>query len=85
MIILTRSYQKTMCFREVFSVVNSLLPMIEKVRELFVQGGACNAFSTDLSNAFDCFHHKLAFSKTISMECHQKVEGAKFICMDFIV
>ena len=50
-------------FRKGFSVVNCLLPMIEKWRESLDQGGAYGALLTDLSKAFDCLPHELIIAK----------------------
>ena len=50
-------------FRRGFSVVNCLLPMIEKWRESLDQCGAYGALLTDLSKAFDCSPHELIIAK----------------------
>ena len=50
-------------FRKGFSVVNCLLPMIEKWRESLDQGSAYGAVLTDLSKAFDCLPHELIITK----------------------
>ena len=50
-------------FRKGFSVLTTLLPMIEKGRESLDSGGNFEALLTDLSKAFDCFSHVLLISK----------------------
>ena len=50
-------------FRKGFSVVNCLLPIIEKWRESLDQGSAYGALLTDLSKAFDCLPHELIIAK----------------------
>ena len=44
-------------FRKGFSVLASLLPMIEKWRDSFDSGGNFGALLTDLSKAFDCLSY----------------------------
>ena len=57
-------FSKYQCrFRKGFSVVNCLLPMIEKWRESLDQGGAYGALLTDLSKAFDFLPHDLLTAK----------------------
>ena len=57
-------FSRNQCgFRKGFSVVNCLLPMIEKWRESLDQGGAYGALLTDLSKAFDCLPHELIIAK----------------------
>ena len=57
-------FSRNQCgFRKGFSVVNCLLPMIEKWRESLDQGGTYGALLTDLSKAFDCLPHKLIIAK----------------------
>ena len=57
-------FSRNQCgFRKGFSVVNCLLPMIEKWRESLDQGGAYGALLTDLSKAFDCLPHELIITK----------------------
>ena len=50
-------------FQKGFSVVNYLLPMIEKWRESLDKGGAYGALLTDLSKSFDCLPHELIIAK----------------------
>ena len=50
-------------FRKGFSVVNCLLPMIEKWRESLDHRSAYGALLTDLSKAFDCLPHELIITK----------------------
>ena len=50
-------------FQKGFSVVNCLLPMIEKWRESLDQGSAYGALLTDLSKTFDCLPHELIIAK----------------------
>ena len=45
------------------SLINVLLPMIEKWRKSFDEGGAFGALPTDLSKAFDCFPQELLIAK----------------------
>ena len=45
-------------FRKGYSVINTLLPMIEKWRKSLDAGGAFGALLTDLSKAFDCLPHE---------------------------
>ena len=40
-------------FKKVFSVINTLLPMVEKWRKSLDEDGVCRALITDLSRAFD--------------------------------
>ena len=57
-------FSRNQCgFRKGFSVVNCLLPMIEKWRESLDQGGAYGALLTDLSKAFGCLPHELIIAK----------------------
>ena len=57
-------FSRNQCgFWKGFSVVNCLLPMIEKWRESLDQGGAYGALLTDLSKAFDCLPHELIIAK----------------------
>ena len=57
-------FSRNQCgFRKGFSVVNCLLPMIEKWRESLDQGGAYGALLTDLAKAFDCLSHELIIAK----------------------
>ena len=57
-------FSRNQCgFRKGFSVVNCLLPMIEKWRESLDQGGAYGALLTDLSKAFDYLSHELIIAK----------------------
>ena len=50
-------------FRKGYSVINALLPMIEKWRKSLDKGGAFGAPLTDLSKAFDCLPHELLITK----------------------
>ena len=50
-------------FRKGFSVVNCLLPMIQKCRDSLDQGSAYGALLTDLSKVFDCLPHELIIAK----------------------
>ena len=50
-------------FRKGCSVINALLPMIEKWRKSFDAGGAFGALLTDLSKAFDCLPNELLITK----------------------
>ena len=50
-------------FRKGFSVVNCLLPMIEKWRESRDQGGAYGALLTDLLKPFECLPHALIIAQ----------------------
>ena len=62
-------FSRNQCgFRKGFSVVNCLLPMIEKWRESLDQGGAYGALLTDLSKAFDCLPHELIIAKLYTYE-----------------
>ena len=57
-------FSRNQCgFRKGFIVVNCLLPMIEKWRESFDQGGAYGALLTDFSKAFDCLRHEFIIAK----------------------
>ena len=57
-------FSRNQCgFRKGFSVVNCLLPMIEKWRESLDQGGAYGALLTNLSKALDCLPHELIIAK----------------------
>ena len=55
--------QKQCGFRKDFSVVNCLLPMIEKWRESRDQGGAYGALLTDLLKAFECLPRELIIAQ----------------------
>ena len=62
-------FSRNQCgFRKGFSVVNCLLPMIEKWRESLDQGGAYGALLTDLPKAFDCLPHELIIAKLDAYE-----------------
>ena len=62
-------FSRNQCgFRKGFSVVNCLLPMIEKWRESLDQGGVYGALLTDLSKAFDCLPHELIIAKLYTYE-----------------
>ena len=50
-------------FRKGYSVINALLPMIEKWRKSLYPGGAFGALLIDLSKAFDCLAHELLIAK----------------------
>ena len=50
-------------FRKGFSVLASLLPMIEKWRDSFDSGGNFGALLTDLSKAFDCLSYNSLLAK----------------------
>ena len=50
-------------FRKGCSVINALLPVIEKWRKSFGTGGAFGALLTDLSKAFDCLPNELLITK----------------------
>ena len=50
-------------FSKGFSVLTTLLPMIEKWRESLDSGGNFEALLTDLSKTFDCLSHILLISK----------------------
>ena len=57
------NFSKFHCrFRQGFSIVNCLLPMIEKWRESIDQHKASGAFLTDLSKAFDSLPHDFMIS-----------------------
>ena len=57
-------FSRNQCgFRKGFSVVNCLLPMIEKWRESLDQGGAYGALLTNISKTFDCLPHELIIAK----------------------
>ena len=71
-------FSRNQCgFRKGFSVVNCLLPMIEKWRESLDQGGAYGALLTDLSKAFDCFIHELIIAKPYA--CGVEMSSLKLI------
>ena len=50
-------------FRKGYSVINALLPMIEKWRKSLDAGRVFGALLTDLSKAFDCLPHELLIAK----------------------
>ena len=50
-------------FRKGYSVINALLPMIEKWRKSLDAGGALGAQLNDLSKAFDYLPHELLITK----------------------
>ena len=50
-------------FRKGFSVLTTLVPMIEKWRESLDSSGNFGALLTDLSKAFDCLPHDLLITK----------------------
>ena len=50
-------------FRKGYSVINAVLPMIEKWKKSLYEGGAFGVLLTDLSKAFDCLPHKLLIPK----------------------
>ena len=55
---------KSQCgFQNGYSVINALLPMIEKWRTSLDKGGAFGALLTDLPKAFDCSPHELLIAK----------------------
>ena len=57
-------FSKCQCgFQKGYSVINALLPMIEKLRKSLDDGGAFGALLTDLSKAFDCLPHKPLIAK----------------------
>ena len=64
-------FSRNQCgFRKGFSVVNCLLPIIEKWRGSLNQSGACAALLTDLSKAFNCLLHELIIAKLYAYEIH---------------
>ena len=50
-------------FRKGYSVINALLPIIEKLRKSLNEDGAFGALLTDLSKAFNCLPHELLAAK----------------------
>ena len=57
-------FSRNQCgFRKGFSVVNCLLPMIEKWSESLDQGGTYGALLTNLSKTVDCLPHVLIIAK----------------------
>ena len=49
--------------RKGYSVINALLPMIEKWRKSLDECGTFGALLTDLSKAFNCLPHELLIAK----------------------
>ena len=50
-------------FQKGYSVINALLPMLEKWRKSIDEGGAFGPLLTDLSKAFGCLSHELLIAK----------------------
>ena len=50
-------------FRKGCSVINALIPIVEKWKEFIDAGGTFVALLTDLTKAFDCLPHELLIAK----------------------
>ena len=50
-------------FLKGYSVINALLPIIEKLRKSLKEDGTFGALLTDLSKAFNCLPHELLVAK----------------------
>ena len=51
------------CFRGGYNIQQCILSMIEKIRRFHEEGDDAGAFVTDLSKAFDWFHHDLLMTE----------------------
>ena len=56
-------FQVLLGFWKGYSVINALIPMIEKWRTFLDEGGAFEPLLTNLSAAFDCFSHEKLIAK----------------------
>ena len=50
-------------FRKGYSVINALIPIVEKWKKFIDAGGTFVALLTDLTKAFDCLPHELLIAK----------------------
>ena len=57
-------FSKYQCdFQKGYSVINALLPMIQKWRKSLDEGGAFDDLLTDLCKAYNCLPHELLIAK----------------------